>query len=593
MRRSLRGLWLVIRMSLRVSPWQSALSLLEVLGKTLDMLLPLFLAWLVDGVLGHDGRRVVWALVGLLGSIGLNMFFNLLGTSARITQKERVGFAFDEEITRLTAALPTLDHLGSARYLDELQVLRDQQGTLGNALNMMLNTISNLAMAVGTILVAGTADWRLLLLLVAGLPALLATRWTVRWEAAGENASAESGRRATHLVDLTVAPTPSGEMRVLGTRAAVRDRLAQSVAGWRRPIVQAELRSGAVHLLEALLFFGSAAAVIAWMTRDALRGEVSVGTIALAILIAARLETVVGVLRFTAQGLAKTMRNVGRFMWLRDYAEDVAAQHLGALAPPARLRTGIRLEGVSYRYAGASRDALSDVSLDLPAGSVIALVGENGAGKSTLVDLLTGMHRPTGGTVRVDGTDLAELDVVRWRERTAGAFQDYARFELVARESVGVGDLAHVEDEARVLTALRDGAGEGVLTALPDGLATQLGATWPRGVELSGGQWQRLAIGRGLMRREPLLLVLDEPTSALDAATEHALFERYAVAARAAGVRGSVTLLVTHRFSTVATADLVVVLDGGRVVEVGTHAALMAAGGHYSELYDLQARGYR
>jgi ATP-binding cassette, subfamily B, bacterial len=593
MRRSLRGLWLVIRMSLRVSPWQSALSLLEVLGKTLDMLLPLFLAWLVDGVLGHDGRRVVWALVGLLGSIGLNMFFNLLGTSARITQKERVGFAFDEEITRLTAALPTLDHLGSARYLDELQVLRDQQGTLGNALNMMLNTISNLAMAVGTILVAGTADWRLLLLLVAGLPALLATRWTVRWEAAGENASAESGRRATHLVDLTVAPTPSGEMRVLGTRAAVRDRLAQSVAGWRRPIVQAELRSGAVHLLEALLFFGSAAAVIAWMTRDALRGEVSVGTIALAILIAARLETVVGVLRFTAQGLAKTMRNVGRFMWLRDYAEDVAAQHRGALAPPARLRTGIRLEGVSYRYAGASRDALSDVSLDLPAGSVIALVGENGAGKSTLVDLLTGMHRPTGGTVRVDGTDLAELDVVRWRERTAGAFQDYARFELVARESVGVGDLAHVEDEARVLTALRDGAGEGVLTALPDGLATQLGATWPHGVELSGGQWQRLAIGRGLMRREPLLLVLDEPTSALDAATEHALFERYAVAARDAGARGSVTLLVTHRFSTVATADLVVVLDGGRVVEVGTHAALMAAGGHYSELYDLQARGYR
>ncbi|HET8600921.1 MAG TPA: ABC transporter ATP-binding protein [Segeticoccus sp.] len=593
MARTVRGLWLVVRTSVRVSPWQSALSLLEVVGKSLDMLLPLFLAWLIDGVLGHDEAWVVWALVGLIGTAGLNMFFHLAGTNARITQKERVGFAFDEQIAELTASIPTLDHLQSARYLDELQVLRDQQGTLGNALNMLLNTVSNLAMAIGTIVVAGTADWRLLILLVFGLPGVLNTRFTARWDAAGENASAEHGRRATHLVDLAVDPTSSGEMRVLGTRPAVRSRLADSVASWRRPIAGAELRAGGLHVAESLLFFAAAAGILAWMTRDALRGEVSVGTITLGVVIAARLEMVISVLRFAVRGLTTTVRNVGRFMWLRDYAEEVAGLDQGDVAPPGQLRDGIRLEHLSFRYAGAERDCLHDVTLDLPAGAVVALVGENGAGKSTLVKLLTGMYRPREGRVLVDGTDLCDLDLAQWRARASGAFQDYARFELVARESVGIGDLTHLDDDAWVRHALHDGAAEEVVAGLPHGLATQLGTTWPEGVELSGGQWQRLATGRAMMRDAPLLLVLDEPTAALDATTENELFERYAAAARDAGGRGAVTLLVTHRFSTVAAADLVVVLDGGRVVEAGSHEELVAAGGRYAELYELQARGYR
>jgi ATP-binding cassette subfamily B protein len=234
------------------------------------------------------------------------------------------------------------------------------------------------------------------------------------------------------------------------------------------------------------------------------------------------------------------------------------------------------------------------VSLLLPAGAVVALAGENGAGKTTLVKLLAKLYEPSSGTILVDGADLARMPVRAWRSRLAGAFQDFFRFEFRARHTVGLGDLLRLDDESSVMTAVsRAGAGD-VITHLPAGLETQLGPTWPEGVEVSFGQWQKLALARGFMRDEPLLLVLDEPTAALDAQTEHALFERYAAATRArANGAGSITVLVSHRFSTVRMADLIVVLDGARVAEVGTHDGLMAKRGHYAELYNIQAAAYR
>jgi ATP-binding cassette subfamily B protein len=220
------------------------------------------------------------------------------------------------------------------------------------------------------------------------------------------------------------------------------------------------------------------------------------------------------------------------------------------------------------------------------------VIGSTGSGKSTLLGLVPRLFDATDGEVLVDGVDLATLSGAAWRARCAGAFQDHVHLELVARESVTTGDLPALDSDERALRALDDAAASDVLVALPGGLATQLGSSWDDGTELSGGQWQRLAIARGMMRGDPLLLVLDEPTSALDAATEHALFEGYADAARRAGRRGAVTVLVTHRFSTVAAADLVVVLADGRVSEVGSHTELMARGGSYAQLYALQARGY-
>jgi ATP-binding cassette subfamily B protein len=212
------------------------------------------------------------------------------------------------------------------------------------------------------------------------------------------------------------------------------------------------------------------------------------------------------------------------------------------------------------------------------------------------------LYDPTTGRTLVAGAPLARRRADAWRARLAGAFQDFFRFELRARHTVGLGVVPHLDDEPAVAGAVGRAGAEDVVARLPAGLDTQLGPTWPGGVEVSFGQWQKLALARGFMRETPLLLVLDEPTAALDAETEHALFERYAAAARgrstggapAGGGRdGRVTVLVSHRFSTVRMADLIMVLDGARLVEVGTHEELMARRGQYAELYGIQAAAYR
>jgi ATP-binding cassette subfamily B protein len=286
-----------------------------------------------------------------------------------------------------------------------------------------------------------------------------------------------------------------------------------------------------------------------------------------------------------------------RLAWLEDYAASVVAR--ADLPAPSRLVQGIRLDHVSFAYPGTSRLVLDDVSLDLPAGAVVAVVGENGAGKSTLVKLLGKYYEPTSGAIFVDDRPLARISTDEWRERLAGALQDFFRFEFRARQTVGLGDVPRLEDEPAVVTAVNRAGADDVVERLTGGLETQLGPTWPGGVEVSFGQWQKLALARGFMRDHPLLLVLDEPTAALDAETEHALFERYAAAERRNGdgsghaADGRITILVSHRFSTVRMADIIVVLDGARVAEVGSHQDLLARRGHYAELYGIQAAAYR
>jgi ATP-binding cassette, subfamily B, bacterial len=589
--RVLRNLWLPLSAAFRLDLSAALLAFLEVVGSVLTNLLPLAFGLMVTGVATHSRGTLLLGTVLAALAFGVVPAFTTIGVEARLRLNESVGHEFDRRVAELMAAVPTLDQLESPGFRDQAQIVRERQGALGNAYNSVVNALRQLMMPVVTLAVAISADPRLLWLLPASVPSLLLGRWVVRWDRRAEDEGAEQGRLTQHLVGLAVEPGPASELRVLGARDVVARRLRAAGSAWRRPHVRADVLKSVAATACGLFYLVAAGIVLTLIVRDAAAGLVPVGAVATSVLVVGQLQEVVASVRFIEQMLAQVVRTVGRYRTLEE-AVAAARAHDGTGTPPDRLRDGISLRGLGFTYPGQERPSLVDVDLDLPAGSVVAVVGENGAGKSTLVKLLTGLYRPSSGRVLVDDVDLADLDGDAWRARCAGAFQDHLHLELVARETITAGDLPALDSDDRARQALDDAAAGDVLVALPGGLDTQLGTSWDDGTELSGGQWQRLAIARGMMRGDPLLLVLDEPTSALDAATEHALFEGYADAARRAGRQGAVTVLVTHRFSTVAAADLVVVLADGRVTEVGGHAELMAAGGGYAQLYALQARGY-
>jgi ATP-binding cassette subfamily B protein len=251
---------------------------------------------------------------------------------------------------------------------------------------------------------------------------------------------------------------------------------------------------------------------------------------------------------------------------------------------------GIRFEGVGFRYPDAPEWALRGVDLFLPKGRSLALVGENGAGKTTFIKLLAGLYRPTEGRVLLDGRDLRDWDEAALRSRIGVIFQDFNQYQLLLRENVGFGSAEHLGDEVRVQRAIEQGGAREVVGGLAGagGLDAQLGRWFKGGAELSGGQWQKVALARAFMREEADVLILDEPTAALDAEAEHAVFERFRTL-----TQGRTAILISHRFPTVRMADRILVLEKGRVVEDGSHAELLAAGARYASLFKLQAAGYR
>lgn len=593
MRETIRKLALITRMTVRTDPWRSLSALLEPISGGLQMLLGLWLKMIVDGAMSGNTSRIYFGAIAAALSLYLYWTGTLLGNGARIALSERVGFAFDHEIARLTAEIPSIEHLERAEYVDQLQILRQNRGALGGSLNSLLNALNVFVNSITVIIALAAIDPRLLLLLCGALPAVIGSRLRLRWNKQGEDESAAAGRLTRHLSGLTVDPVAGMELRVFRLRDEIRRRLQQSVREWRAPVIRATAKGASMKIAEDAGFGLVLSGVLGWLLVGVANGAVTAGTIVLAVVISRQLQGVVVGSVYQLTHLADTLRSAGRMLWLIDHATEAQASYAGTVEPPTRLRHGIHLENVSFSYSGADRPSLSDVTLDLPAGSVVALVGENGAGKTTLITLLAGLYRPTSGRILIDGTDLADLDIEGWRERSSAAFQDYSKFEFSAQHAVGVGHLPARDDEPAVRRALTDASADDVHAALPDGLATQLGPRWEGGVDLSGGQWQKLALGRAMMRRDPLLLVFDEPTSALDAPTEHALFERYTAAARAATDRGAITLLVTHRFSTVRSADLIVVLEDGRVTEVGPHGDLVRTGRTYADLYEIQAQGYR
>jgi ATP-binding cassette, subfamily B, bacterial len=595
---SLPSLWRSMRLGFRIQPLLLVVTGLTTLGAALpDALFAVGFAWFTSALVAGDHPRLfISAAVLAILAVG-TWLLQVASDRANLRMGEQAAVPLESHVARLQSTIVTIEHQERSDHLDMLALLRDHAGTLSQLYRSVFvatGAVVRLLLTVG--LLMSVRPW-LGLLAVFAVPSILTTARRAPVEKRVELAGAQDRRLARRLFVLGATAASSKELRVSGTQLLVQQLRASAWERQYRALARQRWIS-ALYQAGSWAVFGAAfvASVVSVAFASGPR-EAKVGSVVLVTAAGARLS------RYVSQTVTETqfLRGIWldasrRLVWLEDYA---ASQALVAGSPvPDVLRTGIRLENVSFRYAGSSGLVLDDVCLTLAAGSVVAIVGENGAGKSTLIKLLCRFYDPSAGRITVDGIDLTRLPPEQWRERLAGTFQDFFRFEYRAALSIGLGDLPRADDRAAVTRAVARAGAEEVVSHLRDGLDTQLGNTWQGGAEISFGQWQRIALARGFMRDNPLLLMLDEPTAALDAETEHGIFQRYAGAARASDSgagppSGRITVLVSHRFSTVRMADVIVVLDGARVREVGSHQQLMAMKGKYAELYRIQETAYR
>ncbi len=587
---ALTSMWRALVRAREAEPLLLAVSFsLALLSALPDALLALWLSLLADGILAGKRGQTLGAAAGLGASAAATWILRVVSDRTQRRFRERLTITLEAHVAHLQGSAATIEHHERQEYVDRLAMLRNQVFVLDHMYWSLFTTCGWFLRLGVTLALLISIHPALALLAVFALPTVFTSTWRPEVERKADERGAWANRLSRHLFNLATTAPPGKEVRVTGIGPNLIVQRRSAWQHWYGPVAAARLSTAGWQTLSWAVFAAAYVAAVAYVTSVL---KASPGSVLLVLAAGARLSAYIG----AAVGEIGFLRGFWldgsrRLAWLEDY---VASLQSGADAPaPDAIAQAIEFEHVSFAYPGTERMVLEDVNLCFKPGSVIAIVGENGAGKTTLVKLLCRLYRPTSGRILVDGVDLSRIAPEAWRSRLAGAFQDFFRFEFSALNSVGVGDLPRHEDEQAVAGAVRDAGADDMVQHLVHGLRTQLGPTWPEGVEISFGQWQKLALARGFMRELPLLMILDEPTAALDAETEHALFERFAAAARQRSSDRRVTILVSHRFSTVRMADYIVVLDGAHVVESGSHEELMAKFGKYSELYGIQAAAYR
>src|SRR5471032_3104969 len=550
---ALSSMWRSCKLGYRHEPrLMLAAFVLTQLAALPDALLALWLMLLGKGVLEQRRGLILAAAIGLGVSATATWFLRTVSTRVQRRFRDKVTIALEAHVARLLASITTIAHHERPDYLDRLSVLRNQIFVLDHMYMSVYSTCGWILRLGVTVALLASIHPALVLLAVFALPTVLTSTWRPGVERAAQEQGAQSARLSRHLFTMATTAAPGKEVRVLGLGSRLIAQRRETWERWYGPVAAARWGSAIWHTLAWAVFGGAYVGAVVFVVT---RPGSSPGDVLLVLAAGSRLSAYIG----ATVGEIGFLRGVWmdgsrRLAWLEDYAASLVAD--ADQPAPAAVRRSIRFDHVSFTYPGTSRVVLDDISLSLPAGAVVAIVGENGAGKTTLVKLLAKMYEPSSGSITIDETPLARVPADAWRARLAGAFQDFFRFEFIARWTVGLGDVPRMDDEPAVVSAVERAGAADVVAKLTSGLDTQLGPTWPGGAEVSFGQWQKLALARGFMRERPLLLVLDEPTAALDAETEHALFEHYAAAAHGRDEEGRITILVSHRFSTVRMADL-------------------------------------
>ncbi len=527
------------------------------------------------------GMAVLWLTGGMMAPIGesiTRLFVLKLGRHVR------------GQLLRKAAALD-LALFDDQRFYDKLSIAhRDYQraGDMPVALVFSLRSWITLLSVLG--LLATFTPWAVLILGATVVPELLFRGRVTGRIYAMWNAQEPIRRLCHYLATLLTERGPAKETRLFGLGASLLERFGRAQVDMyrqERRIAGVEVRG--LGMLGLLSVAGTVAIWI-WAAADAVTGALAIGTLVLVFQSAERARAQ---LQDAARGAGMLVQSRLHAQSYFDFIDLDPGDYAGSLrragrqvAAPSAVTGGIELTDVSFEYPGTERPVLRNLDLRLRAGERVAIVGENGAGKTTLVKLLTRLYDPTGGSIELDGLDYRDYDVGGLRKLFGVAFQDYVQFQLTARENVGFGDLERMDDTEAIMDAVRGAAAQEMVEQLPSGLDTMLGRTLADGTDLSGGQWQKLALARAFFR-DGAVLILDEPTAALDARAEHELFDHIL-----AESRGRTTIIISHRFSTVRSADRILVLHEGEIVEDGDHAGLMERNGRYAEMFRLQASRY-